>query len=520
MNVAGLFLARGSARGREIRTRLALGASRGRVGRQLLADSLLIALAGGSLGLALAPVAMRALIAFLPHDGGGNALQAAIDMRLLLFAFLLSVTAGVVTGLAPALHAGRGLLISSLQERSGTTFGDLRLRRILVTAQIAFTLILVIGAALFVRTLSALMAKGPGFDTSRLISFGIDPVRNGYSVSEANRLVRRIHDEIRASPVTQASALVVNQLLTGGSWNNFMTIQTDRRYVTDREVRLNAVSPEFFGTLGTRITAGRGFNERETLPVSKGGMRVAIINDAFVKKYFGERSPLGSHIGMGGGPDVRPDVEVVGVVANISYRGIREEWEQAFFPIVYGEDAPYVPGNFYVRIQGSSEAAAQSIRNIVHRADPTLPVTYFRTLDEQVSRSLTIERMLAALSSGFGTLALLLSLVGLYGVMSFVVTQRTREIGVRVALGATRPATVWLVLRDALAMTAAGIGIALPCAWALGRVIESQLYGVKPTDTTTIAAATLILSATALGSALIPARRAAALNPADALRLE
>jgi predicted permease len=524
MNVAGLFLARGSARDREITTRLALGASRGRIGRQLLADSFLIALTGGLLGLLSAPAVMQGLIAFLPRDTAANALQSSVNMRLLLFGLLVSVAASILTGLAPALHAGRESLISSLRERAGTAFGGIRFRRVIVTAQIALTLILVIGAALFIRTLASLMAKGPGFDTSSLVSFGIDPVRNGYSPSEAAGLIGRIYDEIRASRTTQASALARNQLLTGGSRQNLMTIQTDQRIVTDRVVHLNTVSPGFFPTLGVRIVAGRNFEEHDTLPVAEGGQRtapkpasVAIVNEAFVKRYFGEHDSLGSHIGLGGGPDVKPDIEVVGVVANISYRGVREESEQAYFPIVNGVGSA---GNFYVRIQGSPEAAFQSIRTILRNADPTLPVAYFQTLDEQVNRSLNTERMLAALSGGFGTLALLLSLVGLYGVISFIVTQRTREIGVRVALGATRAAAMWLVLRDALAMTAAGIAIALPSVWALGRFVESQLYDVKPTDPTTIAAATLILCSTALGAAIIPAYRASTVNPTDALRLE
>jgi predicted permease len=242
LNVAGLFLARGSARDREISTRLALGASRGRIGRQLLADSVLLALAGGSLGIVLAPLAMRALVAFLPRDVAANALQSVIDTRLLLFAFLVSIATGLLTGLAPALQAGRGSLMSSLTHRAGTSSGGLRLRRAIVTAQIAFTLILVIGAALFIRTLAGLLAKGPGFDTSSLISFGIDPLRNGYSPSEAAPLIRRIHDEIRASRSTQMSAIARTQLLTGGSSHNAMTIQTNQRISTDREVRLNTVT--------------------------------------------------------------------------------------------------------------------------------------------------------------------------------------------------------------------------------------------------------------------------------------
>jgi predicted permease len=516
MNVAGLFLARGSARSREIFTRLALGASRGRIGRQLLSDSILVALAGGLLGTVLAPAVMRALIAFLPRDVAANALQSTLNPRLLLFAILVSLISGVLSGVAPAVQAGRRSLIAALTQRGGAS-GSLRLRRAIVTAQIAVTLILVVGAALFVRTLTALVAKGPGFETSNLISFSIDPVRNGYSRVDADRLIHGIHDEINALPSIQSAAVANNPLLTGGSWNTQMTIQADQRITTDREVYINAVSPEFFTTLGARIVAGRDFVERDTRPASQGGLCVAIVNEDFAKRYFNGRSPLGAHVGLGSGPDAKAAVEIVGIASNISYRGVREEREQAYFPLV---SCATSGGTFYVRIRGSREAAIESIRTIVHHADPTLPLSAIRTLDEQVGRSLTTERMLAALSAGFGVLALLLSLVGLYGVVSFTVTQRTREIGVRMALGATRLATMWLLLRDALAMTSLGIAIALPSVWALGRAIESQLYGVKPTDPSTIAAATVLLCSTTLIAALIPARRAAAVNPADALRLD
>jgi predicted permease len=516
LNVAGLFLARGSARGREIGTRLALGASRGRIGRQLLADSVLLAVAGGSLGVALAPAAMRALIAFLPRDAAGNALDATVDPRLLLFAFGLSVAAGLLSGFAPALQAGRDSLISSLRERGAGT-GGVRLRKIIVTGQIAFTLILVIGAALFTRTLNGLLAKGPGFATTSLTSFGLDPLRNGYSRADASPLLRRIHHEIRGSQFTQASALARYQLLTGGSWNNPMTIQAGERIVTDRMVNLNSVTPGFFATLGIPIVMGRDFDQRDTRPPAKSGARVAIINDAFAKRYLGGRNPLGALITIGGGPDAKPDIEIVGVVSTFSYRGIREESEQAYFPFIEGEE---IGGTFYVKVRGTPDAAFQSIRSIVRQADAGLPITYFRTLDEQVGRALNTERLLATLSGAFGILALLLSLVGLYGVMSFVVTQRTREIGIRLALGATRNSAIWLVLRDALLMIGAGAAIALPSAAALGRLVESQLFGVKPTDPVAIAAATAVLTTAALVAAFIPAYRASTVNPTDALRFD
>ena len=288
---------------------------------------------------------------------------------------------------------------------------------------------------------------------------------------------------------------------------------------------MNAVTPGFFATLGMRIVAGRDFNEhdslnvarvQQSLPVSDTGQRVIIVNEAFAKRYFGGRNPLGARVCMGSARDAKPDTEIVGVVENISYRSVREQWEQAYFPT----GSQLSGSNFYVRFQGTPESAFRSIRAVLRNADPTLPISYFRTLDEQVNRSLNTERMLAALSTSFGILALALSLVGLYGVMSFVVTQRTREIGIRLALGATRLSTVWLVLSDALVMIAAGTAIALPCVWVLGRLVESQLFGVKPTDSVTILAATLVLCSTALGAALIPARRASAVNPTDALRFE
>jgi predicted permease len=530
LNVAGLFLARGSARHREISTKLALGASRGRIGRQLLTDSVLLSFAGGLLGVLMAPIAVRTLIAFLPSNTAATDLQATIDVRMLLFAFVVSLLTGFLAGSAPALQAGRKSLDSSLRERGGTPSAGLMLRRAIVTAQIAFTLILVIAAGLFVRTLSGLLVKGPGFDTSSLISFGIKPDLNGYSGAEESRLIRRISQGLRNSSSIQASAIAHDQLLLGGAWSNSLTIQAPtiqagERFITDREVQINAVSPGFFATLGTRIVAGRDFNEHDALnvappnqplPVSDTGQRAVIVNQAFVKRYFGGRNPLGARVAMGAAPDAKPDSEIVGVVENISYRNVREQWEQAYFPV----GTEMSGSNFYVRFRGTPESAFRSIRAILRNAEPTLPISYFRTLDEQIDRSLNTERMLAELSSSFGTLALLLSLVGLYGVMSFVVTQRTREIGIRLALGATRLSAIWLVLRDALVMIAGGTAIALPCVWALGRLVESQLYDVKPTDPVTILAATLVLCSTALGAALVPARRASAVNPTEALRFE
>jgi len=517
LNVAGLFLARGSASARELATCLALGASRSRIGRQLLADSLLLAAAGGVLGIALAPPAMRALIALLPRDLAANALRPSLSLDLLGFALVTSFPAGLLSGLAPALHAGRDNIVNSLRERGGTDFGGVRLRKTIVTLQVAFSLILLIGAALFLRTLTGLLAKGPGFDTSSLLSFAIAPLQNGYSRADASRLVRRLDEQVRALPAARSSAAARFAFLTGGAWSNNVTIQTDRRTVSDRSVNFNAVSPGFFATLGIRLLAGRDFDQNDSRPAGEIGPRCAIVNQAFVKRYLAGRDPLGVPIARGGFPDVKPNSPIVGVVADMSYRGLRDNSEQVFFPLFEHDDTG---ATFYIKVRGAPEQAIPSIRRLVRQDDPRLPILWFRTLDEQVARSLNTERMLAALSGAFGALALVLSLIGLYGVMSFVVTRRTREIGVRLALGATCASAIRLVLRDAAVMIAAGIALALPCVAGLGKLVQSQLFGVTATDPATVAAAALVLAAGALAAAVIPAWRASNVSPTDALRLE
>jgi len=263
--------------------------------------------------------------------------------------------------------------------------------------------------------------------------------------------------------------------------------------------------------------AGRNFDERDARRPGETRLRSAIVNEAFVRRYLKGHNPLGALVCQGAGPDAKPNIEIVGVVQDISYRDLRQEAEQAYFAYFEGEE---VRANFYVRVRGTPEAAMQAIRAVVQKADPALPITYMRTVDEDVNRSLNTERMLATLSGGFGVLALLLSLVGLYGVMSFVVTQRTREIGIRLALGATGRSAIWLVLRDAVLMISAGSLIALPCVVGLGRLVEAQLFAVKPTDPGAIAVAMVVLAGATLGAAFIPAWRAAGVDPTDALRFD
>ena len=517
-NVASLLLARGAARAREVVTRIALGASRGRIANQLLIESLVVSLAGGWLGIAAAPSISKVLLSFLPQDVARANLTSDLDMRVLLFTFLVCILTGVLCGIAPALQAGRLSLVTALRERAPIG-GGVRLRRVLVTGQIALTLVLLICAGLFLQTVSRLHDKGPGFDTDRLLMFQIDTAKNGYDQAGGTRLVLQLLDALRNTPEVARAAVGGHALLAGGSWNTSMTIEFNGRRPTERAVHCTPVTPGYFSTLGATLVAGHDFDPRDatTRDPARPRYRSAIVNASFARRYFGDASPLGHRIGFGTNPDAKTDVEIIGVVADFSYRGIREETEQAFLPFL---DIPWTGGTYYVRTQGEAENAFPAIRAAVAKLDPTLPIRSLRTIEDQIDRSLTTERMMATLLTGFGAIALLLSVIGLYGVMSFVVTQRRREIGIRLALGATRGTAVWLVLRDALILIGSGTTIALLSGWAVGRVMSGLLFGVTPMHTPTIALATMGLAIVALCAATLPAWRASSVSPTEALHAE
>lgn len=352
--------------------------------------------------------------------------------------------------------------------------------------------------------------------------FRASPASNGYPEAGAKRLMHELLEKLESAPGVESAAVANTHILTGGTSSSSMTIQSDQRIVTERAVHFMRITPGFFATIGTRLVAGRDFDERDLRdPDSReSAYRSIIVSESFARRYFGSRSPLGHRIGFGNRPDTRTTVEIIGVVQGFSRRSMRDDRdsiEQAFVPYW---DRQSGGGTFYVKVRGKPEAAFASIRATIGQVDPALPVVDMITLDDQIERALTTERMLATLSSGFGAIAFLLSVVGLYGVISFVAAQRTQEIGIRMALGATRRSAVWLVARDALVMIGAGIVVALPCVWVLSRFIESQLYEVRAVDGPTIAGASVLFGLVALGSAMMPAWRAASVSPTQALRYE
>jgi predicted permease len=514
LNVANLCLARAFARRKETAVRLALGASRPRIVRELLVESGLVALVGAALGLLLVPVVTRGLISFLPDAVD---LNVAVDPKVFTFALAIALSTGLLFGLMPALQASRAQPGFTLKEESRGVAGGLGLRKALVVGQIALALVLLIGAGLFVRTLSNLRSRGPGFDTTNLLTFRVDAGRSGYSESRSRVIMRDLLAAVRGLPEVQEAGLGAAYLLGGGSWNQRFTVSSDRRFVVDDTVHCNAVSPDFFESLGAPLLSGRGFDERDARQDPPYDFRSAIVNEQFVKRYLAGRDPIGARLGFGTGPNVVPNIEIVGVVKTFSYRGLRATEEQAFFPYFEGN---FRGGGFYVRTRSASAAAFASIRTAVRRVDSALPVDGLRTLDDQLDRSLSNERLLAMLAAAFAALATLLAAVGLYGVTSFVVTRRTREIGIRIALGATRVAALSLVVRETAVLVMAGVTLALPVVWGLGRLIESQLFGVRAMDAGTIAGCAALVALVALAAAALPARRVASLNPVEALRCD
>lgn len=496
----------------ELTTRLALGASRSRLARQVLSESVVIALGGALLGVTVAPFIAQVLLSFVTTD-----LNPQLDYRVFLFAFTLCLLTAALCGLIPAYQAGRIPPMTSLTERSRTVKGSVRLRKALVAAQMAFTLILLIGVGLFVQTLARLQAKGPGFATSSLLMFRVNPSSNGYSNADATRLMREILARIQTTHGVENAAVANTHILSGGSSTSSMTIQSDRRFVTDRAISTLRVGPGFFNTIGLQLLAGRDFDDRDVRAVGStdDAYRSVIVSESFARRYFGDRNPVGYRVGFGSHPDVVISTEIIGVVKGFTRRSLRDESEQAFVPYW---DRGTGGGTIYVKVHGDPETAFTSMYHTIGQVDPTLPVVDMIAVNEQIDQSLATERMLATLSTGFGVTALLLSAVGLYGVMSFVVTNRTREIGIRMALGAARSGILWLVARDAAVMLATGIAIALPGAWLLRRLVEAQLYDVQATDRITVAAAVLFLALVALAAAMLPARRAARIEPVTALR--
>jgi len=517
-NLANLLIARASARQKEIAVRLALGAGRGRLMRQLLAESLLLAMAGGVLGVALAMAIDQALIDFLPSGRTPLSLTSTPDWQVLAFTFAISIIAGAIFGLVPALQSTRPKLANTLKDQAGGVIrgSSAGLRKGLVVAQVSLSLLLLIGAGLFLQSLRNLKTLNPGFDVKNLIAFDVDPTSNPRAKGWVAEYYRRLRDRLSALPGVESHTAAVIPVIANNEWDNWVTIEGYSAKQDERpDPHMQYCMPGFFNTLRIPVLLGRDFNQQDVDKAPK----VGIVNQKFVERYFGGSSPLGRHVGMGIDPGTKLDIQIIGVVGNTKYESMRDEIPYELY-IPYAQ-AGFSDGlTFYVRAQGDPASVFNTLRGAVREVDASIPMYDMRTLDDQMEISLLTERLLATLSSVFGSLATLLAALGLYGVMAFMVTRRTREIGIRMALGAGQSSVVWMVMRETLILAGFGVAIGLAGAYGVTRLIQAQLFGVQPTDLLTMAAAALGIAAVAALAGYIPARRATGIDPMTALRWE
>ena len=514
-NLANLLLARSTARARELAVRQALGARRMRIIRQLITESLLLAAAGGVLGVALASIANRLLLRMV--SGGLNAipLDVSIDTRLLLFTIAVTIATALIFGTVPAFRATRPQLTETLKAgRSPQGTGEKNpLAKALVISQVALSLVLLVGAGLFLRSLVNLNNVDPGFNKENVLRLDIDSSSAGYKPGEPREVAlnQQIEERVSALPNVKAasfSAFTFHE----GSWNSNVVVP-GMKIEEDINVKHNVVGTGYLATMQIPLLAGRNFSPSDTST----SQSVAIISEHTAKTLFPLGNPIGRHYGLG---DNKPenDVTVIGVAKDVKFGDLAEEPVNLDY-IPYSQH-PWVFGDFEVRYTGDFAPVAAAVQQTIHSIDRNLPITHVTTLDEQVARSFTNQRLVAQLSAFFGLLAVFLSCIGIYGVMSYVVTRRTNEIGIRMALGAGRSNMLWLVLREILILVSIGVVIGVPVALAGDRLISNMLFGLRPTDPVTLVSATVILLIVAAIAGYLPARRASRMDPMVALRYE
>jgi len=519
-NVANLLIARAAARQKEIAVRLAVGGSRALLVRQLLIESLILSFLGAAAGIFLSIWTIRGLLSLVPSDGTPLLLRAEPDLRILCFNLALAVLTGLIFGLAPALQSTRLDLWNALKDTVGAvagTGGSVRLRKVLVTAQVALSFLLIAGAGLFVKSLGNLKNTQTGFQQiGNLVTFQVSPSLNGYPVDRIQSFYSQLLENVRLLPGVQTASYASVPLLHGWEWDSSMSVEGHRaKDGEDIQAFMNSISPGYWRTMGINVIEGRDFDVRDA------GNRttVAIVNRKFARHFFGDKTAIGRHVGFGGGPNTKLDIRIVGVVEDSLYEGPREGVRrQVFVPNMQSRFPASVA--FYVRTSMESTSMYGLLRREVLKLDPALPIYEMKTLQGQLDETLSTERLIATLSVAFGALAALLAAVGLYGVMAFVVARRTKEIGLRMALGAQAGAVIWLVMREVLLLLGIGLAIGVPAAYLLSKYVSSQLFGVQPTDPWTALAAAVILAAVAAGAGFIPTRRASAINPIQALRYE
>ncbi len=517
-NIANLTLARASGRLRELGVRLALGAGRGRIVRQLLTESLLVAALGGLAGIALAFWTTDLLLALVRRGFDGVALDPARDARVFLFAAAATLLTGVLFGLGPALRAARRDLTGAINVNvRGAAGGRGRMEagRALVVAQVTLSMLVCIGAALFVRSLHNLLNVDLGIDREHLLMARIDPAAAGYSQAGMSGLVERIRERLKTIPGVR-DASVSNDGLFAGDEGDHISVDGGIAHPANAMASSwTLVGPGYLDTVGLSLLRGRAIDGADM----ESGRPVCVVNQAFAKFFYGDASPLGHHL-----TDLYPTTvttfEIVGVVSDAREHGLRGVVGPRFYGNYAHPIGTLSEPALVLRAAGDPAGLVETVRKAIAGVDASIPVMNIRTLNQQLDRGTIVQRLTADLSACFGGLALLMAAIGLYGVMSYSIARRTPEIGIRMALGASQGSVLWMVMRETLAMTAAGVALGLTAAWWLGRAVASQLFGLSPADPLAIAAAVGVMACAAALAGFVPARRAARVDPMTALRSE
>jgi predicted permease len=521
VNVASLLLVRAAARAREFSLRYALGARAPRILRQLLLEGLLIGVGGGVVGMLFAPAAIKVLARRLGADDGSGPFASSIDHRLLLFNFAVAIAVSVFFSLAPAVQALRPDLTGALRTQLSTsTGGSLGFRRFVVGAQIGLSLLLLVGAGLFVRTMQQLRSFDVGFRTDHLVGFGLAPRLAGYDPLRIPAMRQRMLESLGAIAGAESVGAANSPQLADKSHSGSVTF-AGYKAAPDEDINIDKtnISPGFFSMLGAPLIMGRDLAAEDSADHPK----VAIVNEGLAKKYFGSaRNAIGQRLADTGSSKPNFDTEIVGVVADFRHTDIRDPVRPAIFQPLEQATSADVSRTlyFYVRTQLPPSTMFASIRRAVAEIDPLLAIDDLRTMDQQIDENLANERLIELLAVTFGLLATLLAGVGLYGVVAYSTGQRTKEIGIRIALGSSRWSISQLVFTDVLRMAILGVAVALPAAIMLARLLRSQLFGVTPADPLVLTAAVALVAVVAVIAALLPARKAATVEPSVVLRSE